>query len=366
MVTSDGSSGRELIGRVLRGERAGRLPRAVFGGGLWSYRQAGLAIGSLRDDPAAFGDRLADVWAGIDTDIVFVGSGLNTLPAEAIGGELKIQGGQAPLLAFPIIQCAEDARDLDRVDLAASPHAHALVEMIAQVRRRLPDRYLCATSWGPFTWCMILCEWGLLQERTVSDRGFVADVCDLGVRLSGALFGALAARGLVDGACISDGAATLVPTDLYREVVLPRERRLFDAARAAGLARFLHQCGKIAPQLALYPETGADCVSVDAVVPIGEAYARYRDRTVTAGNVDVIDVVRGGDEATLRAAVDACVEAVADPLRRFILMPSCDLPADTDARSVRAFLAAADGANFDRSAPGAYIDGAFHCGCSEK
>ncbi len=331
-------SGRDIIRRVLRGERVERLPRAVFGGGLWSYRQAGLAIETLRDDPAGFGDRLADLWAGIDSDIVFLGSGLNSFPAEAIGGELDIRGGQAPLLKFPIIQSAGDARDLDRIDLESSPQTLALVAMIAQVRKRLPDRFLCVTSWGPFTWGMILCEWSLLQERPTSDREFIAAVCDLGVRLSASLFSRLAAGVLVDGVSVADGAVTLVADDLYREIVLRREKRLFDLAREVDLSCFLHQCGKITSQIALYPETGADCVSVDAGVPIGEVYECYRGRTVTAGNVDVVDVVRGGDETRIHAAVAACVAAVADPRAGYILMPSCDLPADTPLRNVRAFL----------------------------
>jgi uroporphyrinogen decarboxylase len=342
MSRSDGLNGRHVIRQVLRGEQVERLPRAVFGGGLWSYRQAGLRIEALRDDPEGFGDRLADLWEGLDTDMVFLGSGLNTLPAEAIGGELKLEGAQAPLLSFPIIRSTEDARDLDRIDLDASPWALALVEMVARVRRRLPDRYLCATSWGPFTWGMILCDWGLLQERTISDREFVGEVCELGVRLTAALLDRLAARGLVDGICIADGAVTLVAGDFYREVVLPRERKLFDQARDAGAGCFLHQCGKISPQLALFPETGADCISVDAGVPIGEVYDLYRDRAVTAGNVDVVGIVRGGGEAALEAAVAACVAAVKTPLRRYILMPSCDLPVDTPAGNVRAFLACAD------------------------
>lgn len=330
---------RDSIGRVLRGERVDRLPRAVFGGGLWSYRQAGLAIETLSDDPVRFGDRLADLWGGIDSDIVFLGSGLNSLPAEAIGGELDIRGGQAPLLKFPIIQSAQDACDLDRIDFESSPHTLALVEMIAQVRKRLPDRYLCVTSWGPFTWGMILCEWSLLQEKATSDRRFIGDVCDLGVRLSGALFRRLADRGLVDGVSVADGAVTLVADDLYREIVLRREKKLFDFARESGLACFLHQCGKIASQITLYPATGADVVSVDAGVPIGEIYECYRDKAVTAGNVDVVNVVRGGDEASICEAVAACVSAVADPRTRYILMPSCDLPADTPLRNVSAFLA---------------------------
>lgn len=342
MKLNDGLNRRDFITRVLRGERVDRLPRAVFGGGLWSYRQAGLAVETLLEDPAGFGDRLAGLWAGIDTDIVFLGSGLNSLPAEAIGGELDIRGAQAPLLKFPIIQSAEDSRDLDQIDLESSPHTTALVEMIAQVRKRLPDRYLCVTSWGPFTWGMILCEWNLLQEKTTSDRAFIGDICDLGVRLSGALFSRLAARKLIDGVSVADGAVTLVADDLYREIVLEREKKLFDLAREKGLACFLHQCGKIVSQIALYPETGADGVSVDAGVPIGEVYERYRAKTVTAGNVDVVAVVRGGDDASIHENVSACVSAVADPRTRYILMPSCDLPVDTPLANVRAFLAGAD------------------------
>jgi uroporphyrinogen decarboxylase len=215
--------------------------------------------------------------------------------------------------------------------------------MIEGVRAGLPDRFLCATSWGPFTWGMILCDWGVLQEKAVSDPGFIGAVCDLGVRLSGALFSRLAARGLVDGVCIADGAVTLVAGDLYRDVVLPRERKLFDLARAAGAGCFLHQCGKIAAQVSLYPETGADCVSLDAGVSIGETYDSFRSRVTTAGNVDVIAFVRGGDEAGVRTAVASCVAAITNPLTRYILMPSCDLPADTRIENVRAFLAGADG-----------------------
>ena len=333
---------RERIRQVLRGETVDRLPRAIFGGGLWSYRQLGLRIDALKGDPAGFGDRLADLWGGLDTDIVFLGSGLNSFPAESIGGELAFGDGQAPLLSFPLIRSTEDARELDLIDLEASPATLALVEVIAQVRRRLPGRYLCVTSWGPFTWGMILCDWSLLQEKTVSDPGFVAEVGALGVRLTGALCGRLAARGLVDGVCIADGAVTLVAEDLYRDVVLPRERRLFEHARSSGAGCFLHQCGKIAGQLALYPETGADCVSLDAGVPIGEVYDRYHTRLTTAGNVDVIHAVRGGSEGALREAVGACVGAVRTPLERYILMPSCDLPVDTRIENVRAFLAAAD------------------------
>ena len=333
---------RECIQRVLAGERSERLPRALFGGGLWSYRQAGLLIEDIAKAPAVFAQGLADVFGDLNTDIIFTGSGLNSFPAETIGGRLAFRGEQAPLLLFPIIQKAADAGYLTDLEIADSPYSLALIEMIAGLRKRLPDRYICATSWGPFTWAMILCDWHLLQDKVVSDRKFVQEVCDLGVRLSLSLYEPLIDRGLIDGISIPDGAVTLIANDLYREVVIPCEKKLFDLVRARGAGCFLHQCGNIGQQISLYPETGADCITIDAGVSIGTAYRLYHDRLVTAGNVDVINTIYGGDQKLICSAVAESVADIRDPLYRYILMPSCDLPPDTPIEKVKEFLSCAD------------------------
>jgi len=332
---------RRFIGSVLRGERVDRLPRALFGAGLWAYRQTGLKIEELAGNPVRFAETLADFFGELDTDIVFAGSGLNSFPAEAIGGQPAFRAEQAPLLSFPLIQSAEDSAYLESVDITTSPHTLALIEMITLLRQRLSDRFFCVTSWGPFTWAMILCDWKLLREKTM-DKIFIKEVCELGVRLSLALFEPLIKEGLIDGISVPEGAVTLIPDDIYREVVLPCERKLFEKVKQHGLRCFLHQCGNIRSQLELYPETGADCISIDTGVPIGEVYERYREQLVTAGNVDVINAIFGGDPALLCKAVSDCVGKISDPYRKYILMPSCDLPPDTPMHNVKEFLSCAD------------------------
>lgn len=334
--------GRNRVKTILRGERSDRISRAVFGGGRWSFCQAGLKFEDIVRAPDAFAEGLSNVFGELDTDIVFAGSGLNSFPAEAIGGHLAFRGEQAPLLSSPLIQKTEDASYLARIDIGHSSYTLALIEMIAGLRRRLPDRYICATSWGPFTWAMILCDWNLLKDKVVSDRRFVQEVCDLGVRLSFALYEPLIDRGLIDGISIPDGAVTLISDDLYREVIIPYEKKLFDMVRARGVGCFLHQCGNINKQIPLYPETGADCITVDAGVSIGDVYRLYCDRLVTAGNVDVINTIYGGDQEHLCNSVSESVAGISDPLHRYILMPSCDLPPDTPLKNVKEFLACAD------------------------
>lgn len=333
---------RQLIKRVLRGERSERIPRALFGAGRWAFQQAGLKFEELVVSPRNVAGGLAGLFSELDSDIVFPGSGLNSFPAEAVGGNLAFRGGQAPLLSFPLIQQTEDARYLTSIDIAGSPHTLALVEMIRSLRMLLPDRFLCATTWGPFTWAMILCDWNLLKDKVATDRAFIREVCELGVRLSRSFLSPLAAEGAIDALVFSDGSTTLIPLELYQEVVLPAQQSLFAWARGQGLKCFLHQCGNIQSQLGLYPETGADCISVDACVPIGEVYDLYRDRAVTAGNVDVVNTVYGGGLPDIVEKVSACLSAVADPHQAYILMPSCDLPPDTPLLNVREFLSCAD------------------------
>ena len=140
---------KELIKRVFRGERSDRLPRAIFGAGRWAYRRAGLHARSLDKDPVFFAEALAGLYKDLDTDIIFAGSGLNSFPAEAIGGELAFREEQAPLLSGPLIEKTEDARYLSHVNIDDSLYSCALIEMIKRLRELLPDRFLTATSWGP-------------------------------------------------------------------------------------------------------------------------------------------------------------------------------------------------------------------------
>jgi len=333
---------RERIKEVLLGKSGKRIPRALFGAGLWAYRQTGLVLEALQKDPQGFAEMLAGLYAGLDTDIVFAGSGLNTFPAEAIGGELSFVSGQAPLLSFPVIEKIEDIRSLGHIDISHSPQSLSLIDMICVLRRLLPDRYLCATSWGPFTWAMVLCDSYTLQTRVVTERAFVREICDLGVRLSMAFFEPLTERGAIDGISIPDGAVTLIPSEIYREDILPAEKKLFDLVRAKGIGCFLHQCGNVGPQLSLYPETGADCVTLDTGVSMGEVYGMFAGRLTAAGNVDVINTIFGGDPASIRKAVSECVSGVSDPYRNYILMPSCDLPPGTPLENVQEFLSCAD------------------------
>lgn len=333
---------RAFITEVLDGQRHRRLPRALFGTGLWAYKQIGLTPEDFLADSHRFADGLTALYASLDTDMLFLGSGLNSFPAEALGGVLKFRGEQAPLLTRPLLGSLDDVRRIEQFDIRSSPRTRALVEMIGTVRRNLPDRFLCATSWGPFTWALILCDWDLLKEKLVTDLPFIAAVGELGVRLSSAFFDLLIDRDLIDAISVPEGSVTLIPRDIYSDHILPIQKKLFDHVRARGRRTVLHMCGAIGPQLPLYSRIGVDVITVDDHVSIRDAYETLRHAATTGGNVDVINVIEKGDEAMIRRAVRECVAHVPDPQVRYILMPSCDLPIATPLANVKTFLSCAD------------------------
>ena len=333
---------KSIIQEVLSGKRPPRLPKALFGSGLWAYKQAGINRERMAEEPGRFIEVLSELYRNLDTDIVFPGSGLNSFPAEAIGGVLNFEGEGAPLLTTPIIQSTNDLKRMENFDLTRSPYTESLVRVIEGIRKELPDRFFAATSWGPFAWNMILCDWEFLKTKLVSDRVFLKRVAELGVRLSTAFYEMLLEHDCIDAISIPDGAATLLSVKDYTELIQPLEKSLFSHFKEKGILGIFHMCGEIAPQLHLYPDSGSAVITVDHHVTMERAYNTFFGKTVTAGNVHVIKSIKDGDEKQIGKDTSDCIAQVSDPFSNYILMPSCDLPINTPIENVKTFLSCAE------------------------
>lgn len=104
---------RAYINEVFDGRHHDRLPRALFGSGLRAYNHIGLRPEELRTKTGQVVEGLSSLYGRLDTDMLFLGSGLNSLPAEAIGRNLHFRGQQAPLLDKPVT-CSFNIRNRRR------------------------------------------------------------------------------------------------------------------------------------------------------------------------------------------------------------------------------------------------------------
>jgi len=133
---------------------------------------------------------------------------------------------------------------------------------------------------------------------------------------------------------VGDAAASLIAPDMFREFVLPFEKKLFDAIHEAGATVKLHICGNIKNIVGEMAKSGAEMIDVDWMVPLAEARKAVGPEITLAGNFDPAAVLLQGTPQDVAQAAKRCV---ADAGARFILQPGCEIPPATPENNIRAF-----------------------------
>jgi len=133
---------------------------------------------------------------------------------------------------------------------------------------------------------------------------------------------------------VGDAAASLITPDMYAELVLPLEKKLIEAIHDAGGTVKLHICGNISNIVQFMPDSGADIIDVDWMVPLARARELVGPEVILCGNFNPAGVLFEGSPEEVAEAARACIESVPD---KFILMPGCEVPPATPEKNIRAF-----------------------------
>jgi [methyl-Co(III) methanol-specific corrinoid protein]:coenzyme M methyltransferase len=89
-------------------------------------------------------------------------------------------------------------------------------------------------------------------------------------------------------------------------------------------------CGNVSKSLDLLGQTGADAVSVDETVDLAAARLALKD-TLLFGNIDPVQTLYRGDDASISEAVRGAKEAGMDAI-----WPGCDLVPSTPIQNIKA------------------------------
>ncbi|MHC4225919.1 MAG: uroporphyrinogen decarboxylase family protein, partial [Planctomycetota bacterium] len=133
---------------------------------------------------------------------------------------------------------------------------------------------------------------------------------------------------------IGDAAASLITPDMYTELVLPLEQKLIEAIHEAGAAVKLHICGNISNIVQFMPDSGADIIDVDWMVPLAKARELVGPEVTLCGNFNPAGVLFEGAPEDVAETAMECLKTVPD---KFILMPGCEVPPATPEENIRAF-----------------------------
>ena len=136
---------------------------------------------------------------------------------------------------------------------------------------------------------------------------------------------------------IGDSFCSQIGPRLYKDLALPREKRLVDHIHALGALAKLHICGNTAPILPDMIATGADIIDADHLVPTLAPFAGLlRQGQVFSGKADPVSVVQDGAPKDIERRVR---EDFVEAKGHLIVSAGCEITPDTSDDNMRAFRA---------------------------
>jgi uroporphyrinogen decarboxylase len=160
---------------------------------------------------------------------------------------------------------------------------------------REKGQFFTLSGTGPFERMHPVCGHEYMLMGMVEDPGWVKDMVMSYVDLTIDLFDILIAEaGAPDGIFYYEDmgfkAKPFMSPAMYREIVQPGHRKLFDHAHARGCKVIVHSCGYVEDLVPGLIEAGMDCLQameVKAGMDLPRLFERFGDRIAFYGNIDV-------------------------------------------------------------------------------
>ena len=333
-------TGLERTTKLLAGEPVGRLPVVpVIHSALAAI--AGVPLGEFYTSADVMAQVIADGCRRFRLDGVQLSLGV-TGEAEALGARVTQPPDGGSILEQHLLPGLTDVDSLVGRDPTTGGRMPLFFDATQKVVRELRDEaFVIGTLRGPLLLASQLRGVEQMLMDALDDPGGLAGVldfaADVGLRLGQWLVES-GAHGLLLGEATC--SPNFISPALYRQLVLPRHKRLVAGLKSAGWqAVGLHICGQITPIVEDILATGVDFFDLDYQVPASEAITAVGDRATMRGNLDPASVLRFGTPDQVRAETRALCEAAAGA--RWILSSGCDIPPGTPAENVTAFVEAA-------------------------
>jgi MtaA/CmuA family methyltransferase len=133
---------------------------------------------------------------------------------------------------------------------------------------------------------------------------------------------------------IGDAVASLVSPSIYRDIILPHEKKLIEEIHRAGASAKLHICGNISHILNDIWQSDADIIDIDSMVDFKAAVDCFKDhRPCANGNFDPVAILYMGNPGSVRQSVRNCL-AVADG--KTFISAGCEVPPYTPYENLEA------------------------------
>jgi MtaA/CmuA family methyltransferase len=210
------------------------------------------------------------------------------------------------------------------------------VEGVRKLRKAVGDA-ASVVGWieGPISGASELRGINHVMEDLIDDPAFAADLFDFVVDVEVAFARAQLDAG-ADTIGMGESATCLLGPAQYRDLALPRQRRILEQIRAShphARLRF-HCCGSTTHLLDLINTLPADMIELDYPVDLAHARTRLPAKAIS-GNISTVETLVSGTPDDVYAAAAACHRAVGP---RYIVGSGCDVAPMTPPDNLRALV----------------------------
>jgi len=327
--------GRERISRVLAGEAVDRPPvLPIIHTGLAGV--FGAPLGCFFTDAEVMARVIVDGYRRFGYDGVQISLGV-TGEAEALGATTEQPDDGAPALREHLLTDIANIDNLRSRDPTTGGRMPLFFSALEKVSRQIGSgAFILATLRGPLLIASQLRGPEEILVDMLESPEAVEQMLDFAVEVALKLARptlTAGAHGLVLGEATC--SPSFISPALYRQLVLPRHRRLIAELKRIGW-RFigLHVCGNIVAILEDLISTGTGFLDVDYQVPVEKAIALTRNRVALRGNLDTSSVFRFGTPDKARRETEALCRATVGA--RWLISSGCDIPPGTPAENIAA------------------------------
>lgn len=331
---------REIILKVLNGERPDRIPVALVGGGMWSVYHYGITFEEMAKDAAKMAGMLVAIADAVRSDIVYAGSGYAHFPVAALGGRIKYREIGAPDLEEPIVFSEKDLESLDMERIDSDPVIDTVRRAFRETRSRIGEEYVVTmTAWGPFTLAARFIGEEVMMKAVFKQPAYVHKLLDFATRLLIRFYEPLVRERTLEVILLGDPTASgdLISRKQFEQFVVPYLKRFTDWARSHEVHTIVHICGNTTDRLDVFPQTGASCISLDHKTDMKKAKETLHGKMCIAGNIDPVKVLLQGTVQEVEKACKKIIEEMGTD-GGFVLMPGCDIPPTAPYENIRKFV----------------------------
>ena len=321
---------RERLDAYLAGEATDRRPNLTIVGSVVT-RYVGMGIDTYCKDYRKMTEAARLAAHDLELDFIQIASDL-AREAEGYGTVLRFPADKLPSPARYALTDIGDVDQLRPLKAAEIPRLYDLVKA-TELAMADPDVYPMTLAVGPMTVAGNMRGVEDLLVDSIDEPEAVERLLDIVSETTLDFIDCLADVG-AKYVYVADPVASLVAPHMYRDLVLPRHKRIFEHMQKHGITGRLHMCGNTTAILPYSRTCGAKIIDIDHAVDYAEALEIVDGACLLNGCIDPVADVYACDAAHVRAAMHACAEKANG--RRGLFMPGCELPTDTPIENILA------------------------------